>query len=85
MITTLSTKGQVVLPRSARSRLGLKPGDVFMCRIEGGEIILKPKVPATIPTRLVRDEATGLVVTEAPPDSMVVTSEQVKALLSDFP
>ncbi len=40
MTTTLSSKGQVVLPQAARRRLGLKPGVKLDCRVDGNEIVL---------------------------------------------
>ena len=35
--------------------------------------------------QLVKDPATGLVITQGPSDVPLVTSEQVKALLANFP
>lgn len=82
METTVSTKGQVVLPQQARRQLGLRPGVKLDCRVEGGSVVLTPKGGAAAVTRLVRDAATGLMVTEGGP---TVTSEQVRAALADFP
>ena len=42
MTTTLTRKGQVALPASARKRLGLKPGAKFACLVQGGGIMLVP-------------------------------------------
>jgi len=39
--TTLSSRGQVVIPESVRERLGLKPGDQFLVLGEGDVVILK--------------------------------------------
>lgn len=85
MTTTLSSKGQVVLPASARRRLGLKPGTKFACRIQGGQIILKPAEAKQARPRLVRSKLTGLIVTQGPKGAPMVTDEQVRAILADFP
>ena len=85
METTLSTKGQVVLPRAARQKLALHAGTKFACRIFAGTIILTPKTQARGQPRFVRDRVTGLTITESPPGFPSVTSEQVRAALADFP
>ena len=41
-ITTVSTKGQVVIPAEMRASLGLKPGTRIAVRLEGSRIILEP-------------------------------------------
>lgn len=82
METTVSTKGQVVLPQRTRRKLGLRPGTKLECRIEGGSVVLTPKGVVVPRARSVRDKATGLLVTEGGP---TVTSEQVRAALADFP
>jgi AbrB family looped-hinge helix DNA binding protein len=82
MDTTVSTKGQVVLPHKARRKLGIGPGTKLDCRIDGGSVILTPKGPTRPKSRLVRDRATGLIVTDGGP---TVTSDQVRAALADFP
>ena len=41
-ITTVSTKGQLVIPAEMRASLGLKPGTRVALRLEGSRIILEP-------------------------------------------
>ena len=41
-ITTVSTKGQLVIPAEMRASLGLKPGTRVVLRLEGSQIILEP-------------------------------------------
>jgi antitoxin PrlF len=43
--STLSSKGQIVIPKPVRSLLGLHPGDVvdFVVQ-ESGEVVLRPAV-----------------------------------------
>ena len=45
--TTLSSKGQVVLPQEVRERLQLKEGAKFMVMAEGDTVILKAVKPIT--------------------------------------
>ena len=40
-VTTLSTKGQVVIPQRLRDTLGLRPGDKFVAVGEGDTVVLK--------------------------------------------
>ena len=42
MLVRLSSKGQLVIPRSIRESLHLKNGDRFKARIVDGKIILEP-------------------------------------------
>ena len=85
MTTTLSTKGQIVLPASARRRLGLRPGMSFRCSVQNGNIVLAPEKAAPAAPKLVKSPKTGLVYAAAAKDAPVVTSEQVRAALADFP
>jgi AbrB family looped-hinge helix DNA binding protein len=40
-VTTLSTKGQVVIPQRLRDTLGLQPGDKFVAVGEADTVVLK--------------------------------------------
>jgi len=41
----LGRKGQMVLPKEARERLGLKPGDMVMITIKDGILEIAPRPP----------------------------------------
>lgn len=85
METTLSTKGQIVLPQAARRKLALRPGVKFACRVTNGTVVLTPMTPSLGRTKLIRDRATGLRITRGPVAGPTATSEQVRAALHDFP
>jgi AbrB family looped-hinge helix DNA binding protein len=84
MTTRLSSKGQVVLPKQARTRLQLRPGMKLMCKVRGDSIVLTPETIPTERPRLVSDSKTGLRITKSPAE-MQVTSDDVKAAMVDFP
>ena len=54
---TVSEKGQVVIPKDVRDRLGLKPGSEVVFDVEDGVAIMKPK---KTPREIV-DEFTNIV------------------------
>ena len=85
MTTTLSSKGQIVLPAAARRRLGLRAGAVFNCSVRGEEIVLALAQPAIPKPRFVRCKKTGLVSIAAVKGAPRLTSERVAELLADFP
>lgn len=85
MTTTLSSKGQIVLPRMARSRLRLSPGTKFDCEIRGETILLKPRIPKPSIPVYVKDKISGLRVTKGTTREMKVTSAMVRVLLAEFP
>lgn len=85
MTTTLSSKGQVVLPQKVRSRLRLLPGTKFECEIQGDAILLKPQAPRKTRTRHIIDKVSGLRVTQRTKDGARITSDMVRAMLADFP
>lgn len=42
--TTMTTKGQVTVPREIRDRLGLKPGDkIVFTMLNDGTVVMRPK------------------------------------------
>jgi AbrB family looped-hinge helix DNA binding protein len=85
METKLSSKGQVVLPSRLREKLGLRPGDALDVRLEGDAIVLRPRRARRRKPKIVIDPRTGLAVLTAGPGAPILTHEQVKEILSDFP
>jgi len=85
MKTTLSSKGQVVLPSAVRRKLGLLPGATLEVALEADRIVLAPISETPRPPTLGLDRKTGLPVLKARPRTPPLTSRQVSELLSDFP
>ncbi len=83
--TTLSSKGQVVLPRLVRNKLHLTPGTRLVCVIQGDSVVLTPENPPRCAREYVTDRLTGLRVTKAPNGFEPVTTEMIKTLLEDYP
>jgi AbrB family looped-hinge helix DNA binding protein len=46
--TTISSKGQLVIPKSMRTALGLKDGDTFAANIINSELIVLKKVSVSL-------------------------------------
>ncbi len=40
--TKVSSKGQVVIPKEVRDKLGIKPGTILNVSVEGKRIVLEP-------------------------------------------
>lgn len=54
-VVTLSGKGQLVIPKSLRERLGLKAGSRLSATLRGGELRLNPvAAPAEVKPALAR-------------------------------
>lgn len=85
METKISTKGQVVLPRPVREKLGLRPGDALEVKMDGDAIVLRPRRKRRRKAKIVVDPRTGLAVLRAEPGAPILTHKQVKEALSDFP
>lgn len=85
METKLSTKGQVVLPGPIRRQLGLQPGDCLDAKVQAGGVMLTPRRRRSRQVRILVDRITGLPVLSAGPDAPLLTSRQVREILSEFP
>ena len=73
-----------MLPKSARTRLQLRPGAKFVCRIDGDSIVLTLESRHRERPKLILDPATGLRITKSPAE-VKVSNEDVRAALADFP
>jgi len=80
--STLSTKGQFVIPTQYRRALNLRPGDKVEVTLEGLRLILERTSPRA--AKLVRGKCGRPVLVSAPGTS-TITTESVNALLDDLP
>ncbi|MGA3212509.1 MAG: AbrB/MazE/SpoVT family DNA-binding domain-containing protein [Terriglobales bacterium] len=85
MQTRVSTKGQVVLPAVVRRRLGLHAGDQLDVEVRTERIVLTPRRKRIQKAKISSDRITGVPVLDAGPDAPILTSQQVREILSDFP
>jgi len=85
MQTKVSSKGQVVLPRPIRHRLGIRAGDSLNANIEAGRIVLTPLRKCLHRVSIIADPITGLPVLSAGLDAPVLSSKEVEDILVNFP
>lgn len=87
METTVTDKGEVIIPVSMRRRLGIKPGDRLNADIKDQNIILspRPEQKKIKRARIITDPITGLPVIDVGEDAPILTSEMVREMLADFP
>jgi AbrB family looped-hinge helix DNA binding protein len=85
MQTTVSTKGQVVLPGPLRRKLGIQAGDAMDVSVEAGRIVLMPQRKKTRKGKIIADPVTGLPVLSAGKAAPVLSSREVAEILADFP
>jgi AbrB family looped-hinge helix DNA binding protein len=84
MTTTLSAKGQIVIPRAIRAQDGLRPGDDFVIeRVGPGRIVLERISRHAQGAKVVRRKK-GLPVVKPPKGAPRLTSRAVKALEIDL-
>ncbi len=71
MLTTLTSKGQMTLPKAVRDDLNLKPGDQIDVVKEGGRYVLRPRNRSA-------DELYGIL--QRPGDAPMTTKEMDDAV-----
>ncbi len=81
----MSSKGQVVLPKAVRTKLRLQSGVPFEVRIQDGNVLLVPDKPAKRKARIVKDPITGMPVLTLGPGAPIITHNEIRKLLEDFP
>lgn len=76
--STLTTKGQVTIPKAVRDRLDLHPGDVLDFRFdERGRIILEPVAESSL-------ERVSGILRHLAPEKPVSVEDMRKAMLQRF-
>jgi AbrB family looped-hinge helix DNA binding protein len=85
-ITTMSTKGQIVVPKEIRDRAGIDPGDKIEISLDGQIVQLRKLAqPERQRLKIEFDKETGLPHFTVPKNAPAITDEWVKQQLSDFP
>jgi AbrB family looped-hinge helix DNA binding protein len=85
MRITVSTKGLIVLPGPLRSRLDIRAGDTLDANIEDGRIVLTPRRNRGRRVKIIKDPITGLPVLSAGENPPILTSQEVREILANFP
>jgi AbrB family looped-hinge helix DNA binding protein len=80
--STLSTKGQLVIPTRLRRALNLRPGDKVEVTLDGRRLILERRAPRG--AKLMRGRF-GRPVLVAAPGAPAMTTQSVNALLDELP
>ena len=80
--STLSSKGQLVIPTDLRNALHLQPGDKISFRLEGHALVLE-RVHSDRATVVVNRKGRKVLV--APADAPAMSTETVKTILAVFP
>lgn len=79
MTTTLSSKGQVVIPLEIRKRLGISAGTTISVELLDGRIILEPS-PGSSAKCVSKKDYVALVAPEGAP---VMSPERIKDILAE--
>lgn len=80
MTTTLSSKGQVVIPLAIRKKLGLPAGAALTCQIADGKIILDPSQHSQTATLV---EEGGHMALVAPRGAPEMTPDTIRDILAE--
>ena len=65
--------------------LGLRTGDPLDTKVEGGSIVLTPQRKRSKKVSILVDPITGLPVLSAGRDAPLLSSKEVREILSEFP
>ena len=86
MTVTMSTKGQIVVPKKIRERAGIDAGDKLEISLANGQVQLrKVAKPQRHRIKVKIDKATGFPYFDTPKGLPQVTDEWIKEQLADFP
>jgi AbrB family looped-hinge helix DNA binding protein len=86
MTITMSSKGQIVVPKAIRDRAGIDAGDRLEISLENGAVQLrKIGEPTRHSLKIKINPQTGFPYFDVPPTAPPITDEWVKEQLSDFP
>lgn len=72
----LTSKGQITIPKSIRTELGLKPGKSVLFIPEGREVVMLPKVKDSL-------EDLELIRKELEEEGKLITEEELKKMIKE--
>ena len=81
----VSNDGKSLVPKEPLDLLGFGPGDVVEVEVQFARDGTAQPVKEPYAGRLVEDPITGLPVIDFGPDAPILTHEQVREMLADFP
>jgi AbrB family looped-hinge helix DNA binding protein len=74
-----SSKGQIVIPKEIREKLGIRPGSILNVTLEGNKIVIEPSIEPPIIQVEIGDRS-GELLRELRDES----EEKIKKLLKDL-
>jgi hypothetical protein len=80
-----SDRGEVVIPDTLCSILGIRPGEPVSATLEGDRIVIAAPEHARFEGKIVADPETGFPVLDFGPDAPALTSEMVAEMMAEFP
>jgi len=81
----VSNDGKFLVPKEPLDLLGFGPGDVVEVKVQFARNGTAQSVKEPYAGKLVEDTITGLPVIDFGPDAPILTHEQVREMLADFP
>jgi AbrB family looped-hinge helix DNA binding protein len=86
MTVTMSTKGQIVVPKEIRRRAGIDAGDKLEISLEDGRVQLrKAGKPPRQRLKIKINKSSGMPYFDAPKDAPTITLDWIKEQLANFP
>jgi AbrB family looped-hinge helix DNA binding protein len=86
MTVTMSTKGQIVVPKEIRERAGMDAGDELEISLEDGKVQLKKAgQPARQRLKIKINKSSGMPYFDAPKDAPPITLDWIKEQTANFP
>lgn len=74
-----------MLPCQLLEHLGLRPGAVLDVKFEGSSIVLTPKQRRRRKATIIIDPISGFQALTFGPGAPILTNQQVRKMLTDFP
>jgi AbrB family looped-hinge helix DNA binding protein len=86
MTVTMSSKGQIVVPKQIRDRAGIDAGDRLEITLEKGAVQLRKAAPPDRRRLTIKlNKKTGFPYFDVPKNAPPITDEWIHEQLNDFP